>query len=367
MQPSPGYRSSAAPRLRFEGTRAVSRRAGVAAVLGINLAVVVIGLGCALLRPVVPASALGAFAVVAFLGASAVFYAVVLRTRVVPLEVDGDRLFVDDGRGGSFPVLGVRLGPWRAATGVVCGSALLFSDGPRAYRIGGLDHRSSVPRHLEGPVVDDVEVSLPQERFAELLARVGAAPRVGDGERSPSVRVRLAPNPSAPGVAVGNMLPWIGTIALVVVMGVAFSAIGLYEWQYGQYLGLSLTVIVIIGGLVLTIVRSRRRGTGLELELDDGALYVLDTRRGGVVASAPYGALGRARGVWNLRVRGFVGDYPAVVLTVPGYGEVSVCVQDPRFLWYGGAPPVAAPRFLVGAPDWTALVERLGLAPRPQA
>lgn len=337
----------------------VRRRTGTAAVLGINLVVAVIGVGSALLRTVVPQWALGALALVAFLIASALFYWTLFRTRTVALEIEGERIVVDGGRGGAFPLAGARVGPWRASTGIVCGSAIALSDGARTYRIGGVEHRAVVPAHLEGPMVDDVHVSLPAEPFAALLARVGAPTQLAGP--APSVQCHLAPNPSAPGVAVGNMLPWLATIVLVGVMSAIFGVTGLFELEYGQYVSISLIGIVVVGGLALTVVRSMRRNTGLDLSLDERGVRLHDARTGRVLATVPYSAVGRSRGVWKVRMRGYAADYPVVLLVVPGYGELSLCAQEARLLWHGAAAPVPAPRFLVGALDWTALVQRFEL------
>ncbi len=356
---SSGYRSSAAPRVSFDATSAVRRRTGVAAVLGINLSVVVIGLGCALLRTLVPERAAVVFAIVAFLVAAALFYWVLLRTRAVSLEVEGDRVFVDGGLGGAFSLSSGRVGPWRAATGIVCGSALVLSDGERVYRIGGVEHRAVVASHREGPTVDDVEVSLPAEAFAALLARLGAPDQIAQEGSARSLRCHLAPNPSAPRVVAGNVLPWFATIIALGLMSAGFGATGLFELEVGRYVAFSLMGLVLVGGFALTIVRSMRRNTGLDVSLDEHSLQIHDARTGRALAAVPYASVGRERAVWKVRMRGFTADYPVMVLVVPGYGELSICVQDTGVL--SEAPGVAAstPRFLVGAIDWAALAQRL--------
>jgi hypothetical protein len=360
MEASP-FRAGAGPR-RFEATAWPGRRAGML-VAGASLVVVmgVSALGALLPKEltqiVLPVVLLG------FIVLYGVLFARVFRGTKVRLDVDGGRVLVDEGRGGAFPLAGAQLGPMRLASiGVISGSALHLSDGTRPYRIGGTDHRPYAGARLDAPAVEEVDVSLPAPEFAALLAL--ARPAVGGfGRDTPaSLRCALLPNPSSARSAFRMMAPWLGTMVLVGLVSGGLGALGLYDTMTGQYVGAAVTIPMLIGGLVLTAVLGARRAPQLEIEIEAHQVRLRDPRSGATLAAAPWGAITVGRGVWRMNSRAGSHAFPCLALGVPGHAGVTFAVYDMRYAWRDGGPKVSAPRYVVGAPDWNALVERLGLA-----
>jgi hypothetical protein len=116
----------------------------------------------------------------------------------------------------------------------------------------------------------------------------------------------------------------------------------------------------VIAGLVLTIMLAMRRRPGLELEVH-GRELVLRKTGGAMLASAPVGMIGVTRGIHAYSGRG--GEYQqiALVLRLGQEQPVSIGILDTRYAWSDSVPRVRAPRWLVGPPDWNALVDLLGL------
>lgn len=350
MHPTPHGASGA----RFQATSALRPRTGWLAVLGLN-GVIVLWAGVAALLPDALAKALAPLGIVLFLAASVGYVYVLGRTRPVGLDVAGDHLLVDEGRGGAFPIAGARLGPWRESFGV-SGAVLHLSAGKRALRIGGREHRAAAPPHLEAPPCADVHVTLPLDAFVALLARLGLPAVPPHGPRA--VRCLLMPNPSARGLRA--MIPWLGTIVLAGLAAFGLDAAGLTSTPFGRDLTTGITIALVIGGLVLTIVVGTRGGR-LTLELDGPEVRVRDPRTGRVLASAPRPWVSRSCAVWRFSSRGATYAYPVIVVTVPGHAPIALCTFDLGFVWPGAVPSVGAPRYVVGALDWRELVAQLEL------
>ena len=66
-------------------------------------------------------------------------------------------------------------------------------------------------------------------------------------------------------------------------------------------------------------------------------------------------------GVHRHSGRGGSFEQVALALRLSPAHEVSIGVFDTRYRWSDAAPSVSAPRWIVGPPDWSALVDRLGL------
>lgn len=360
MDASP-FRVGSGPR-RFEATAWPGRRAGM--LVAVASLVVVMGLSALgallpkeLTRIVLPVVILG------FVVLYGVLFARVFRGTKVWLDVDGGRVVVGAGRGGTFSLAGAQLGPLRLpGVGVVSGSALHLHDGERAFRIGGTDHRPGPGVRLDAPVVEEVDASLPAAEFEALLALVW--PAGGVGRAAPvSLRCALLPNPSSARSVFRMMAPWLGTMVLVGLVSSGLGALGLYDTMTGQYVGAAVTVPMLIGGLVLTAVLGARRAPQLEIEIDAHQVRLREPGSGATLAAAPRGALTVGRAVWRMNSRAGSHTYPCLALGVPGHEGVTFAVYDLRYAWRDGGPRVSAPRYVVGAPDWNALVEALGLGP----
>jgi FtsH-binding integral membrane protein len=350
-------------RHRFETTAGPGRRVWIPVALGI---VVVMGGGWGI-SAALPRRTMDVVMPVFMLVFVVAYFAVLafaFRGKKIVLDVERDRLLVDEGRGGVFPLAGAALGPWRAAgLGVTAGTVLHLAADRRKLRIGGRDHRPGAALRVDAPVVENVDVLLPARDFDVLLAFVPHLAAVG-GASSPHhapLRFALLPNPASARTVVSMMLPWFATLALVSVVGVGLASLGLYATPLGQEIGTAITVALIVAGLAVTVLHSVKKRPALEIETDLHELRLRDPRSGAIVAAAPLSVVSRTRGTHRTSGRATM-EHPVLELGLPGR-TVTLGVYDPRFGWNDAAPRLSAPRYIVGPPDWSLLVEVLGLHP----
>jgi hypothetical protein len=282
------------------------------------------------------------------------------RPRRTVLEVGAERLLVDEGRGGSFPLSGAAFGLWRmAGVGVTAGTVLHLAGGEQVFRVAGRDHRPASAIPLEAPDVEQADAFLSAADFDALLAAlpswVLAARRDAPATPGP-LRIVLMPNPAAGRNAFAMMLPWLGTIVLVSLVGGGLGSLGVDE-----AILLPVIVAIVVGGLVLTVVRSVRRAAGLEIESADRELRVRDPKKGTVLASAPIPFIRSDRAMVRYTGRGASFEHPVLTLHLSASWQVSLGVYDARFRWRDAVPYVSSPRWIVGAPDWNALLDLLGM------
>ncbi|AUX27416.1 uncharacterized protein SOCEGT47_080050 [Sorangium cellulosum] len=346
---------------RFEAVSSPSKGFGVSAIL-VSLALFA---GLAGLAAVLPPRAMKAVVPVGFIVVIAIYgflVAPTLRGKKAVLDVDRDRLLVDEGRGGVFALPGASLGLWRMpGTGVTLGTVLHLAGGKRPLRIGGRDHRPGAAHRLAAPPVESVDVALPAGAFEALLASVPSLATVPGHAAHGPLRVSLMPNPSSLRGGLSAMAPWLLTMALVGVVSVALGALGVLDSAAGRWVAMPLTLLIIVAGLVTTVVRSSRPRPALELELDPRELRLHDPKTGRLLAAAPLGAVSGTRGFSLFRMRSGTFTFAALVLRVPGHGDVTLGVHDTRFAWADAVPRLPAPRYVVGPPDWNAVVECFGL------
>jgi hypothetical protein len=351
-------------RRRFEAIAGTARRswlwmyAGMAAFYGC-VAVLNAALPDRVFRMVMPL-----FIVLGIVG-WVVWLVFMFRTRKVMLDVGDEGILVDEGRGGTFPFAGAVLGSWRmAGIGVTTGTVLHLAGGERPFRVAGRDHRPVPALHLEAPPVEYVEAILSAAAFDELLATLPASvfrARWDAPAAPPPLRIALLSNPSSGRHSIRMMLPWLGTIMLVGVLNIGLEAAGVGDSPIVRAIDMPLTIAIVVGGLVLTMVLAVRHRPGLEIEVDDGELRLRDPRKGRTLAAAPIARVEVRRGVHRYSGRGGGFDQVALVLRLSPAHEVSVGVFDARYGWSDAASSVSTPRWIVGPPDWNALVDRLGV------
>jgi hypothetical protein len=301
------------------------------------------------------------------LGAYGVWLVWGIAGRRVVLDVGDERVVVDEGRGGSFTLAGAKLGLWRmAGISVTSGTALHLAGGEQPFVIGGQDHRPGPAIELEAAPVVEVDAILPASQFEALLAELPSwvfRARWDAASFPAPLRVELTSNPWSTRHVLGTMLPWLSTIALLIVLTVPLEAAGISENPLGRAVTTPLMIALVVAGMVLTVVRARRRRRGLELELGEHEIRLLDSKRGAVLVATPLSTVQVARGRHVSSGRGASSDMPTLRLRLSPAHEVSVGVYDTRYGWSDVAPRVSAPRWVIGPPDWNTLVERLGVRP----
>jgi hypothetical protein len=352
------------PLSRFVAKAVIGKRTGTVVVLASVGGVV----GVAVILPALPEPMRKVFplCVLLLLGGYGAFVARSRRGANVTLDVSDGRLLVDEGRRGAFPIAGALLGLWRTpGIGVVSGTILHLHDGQRVYRVGGLDHRPAASLPLRAPITDEADAFLPAREFDALLELTLApmAPVYRDVPAPTAVaRCQLLPNPWLARNWLGHMVPWFGAIALVMVITGVLATSGLFETLGGQFIGIALILPIIAGGLVLTTRRSLGRQPVFVIEIDPRELRVRDLATSAITFTAPLGALTCLRGVRRYNMgRGGTFEHAVLAITRPGQEPLTIGVADARFGWIDSGATIAAPRYVVGPPDWHVLTAALGV------
>jgi hypothetical protein len=291
-------------------------------------------------------------------------FAIVLRPRPLTIDVWPDRVVLDEGREGVFPLATALLGAWEMpGYGVSMGTALHLSDGARRFCLGGRDHRPHPALRLAAPVVQDVDAYV---TAADLDAVVALLPSVAGRVSAPVtniVRISLVPNRASGRRAFAVMVPWLLTMGVVALLAVPFSLLGLDESPEGRVAMTVVLVAVVLGAMTLTVKRAVRRPTPtFVVQLEAQGLRVLDARTGAEVTAAHYAHVRctQARHTYTGRSSYTM---PALVLLVPGTKAMTVGIPDFRFSWPGDVRDCGSPDYVVGGADWRTLVDRLRPAP----
>jgi hypothetical protein len=309
----------------------------------------------------------GAMGAVVIGGAVASMAVVVwgLLPRPLAMDVWPDRITVEGPRRGSFSLTGFTLGPWTMpGYGVSMGTVLHLGVAAAPFRIGGRDHRPSPGHRLDAPGTSTVDATLSAADFDSLLAKLPAfqPPDRGyrEGEPPDFVRWALTPNYASARGVVRVMGPWMATIATCVLVSWAFDALGFYDTPWGQSVAFGTTLAVVVGGLVLTVVLSRRKPrAAIAMESSGDELRLVEVPSGRVLAAAPLSQVRVSRGHHGAGGRGTL-YWPTITVAIPGADAVTFSVPDARFGWTDATPSTGAGSYLVGTPEWITANERLG-------
>jgi hypothetical protein len=334
-----------------------------------GMAAINLALPAAVAKAIVPV-----FVLLSLAGYGAFLYRT-FRPRKTTLDVAGDRLVVDEGRGGTFPLSGALLGLWRMpAVGVTAGTVLHLQSaagpfdgggsapGPRTFCVAGRDHVPPAGIRLEAPMVEGVDAFLSAADFDALLAALpswGVQARREEPAAPAPRRIPLLPNPSSGRSAFAMMLPWFGTMALVSLLGGGLGALGLFDSPVGQAIGTALIVSILVGGIVLTVLRARRRAPGLEIEIDSREFRLRDPQKGTVLAATPISMIQAVPAMYSYTGRVSF-EHAVLTLRLSPTDEVALAVYDTRYRWRDPVPHVSAPRWIVGPPDWNVLLDLFG-------
>ncbi len=210
----------------------------------------------------------------------------------------------------------------------------------------------SAPR--EAATSDRADFMLQAEVFRTLCSVLGALETQHSPEEPSEKSFVLVPHRGFKS-ALSVMLPWLGTMGVVGLIGVAGQP--LLETSFGRTLIFGATLVAIALGLYFTFRRAGRpareyllRFTPTELALEDHGVTLL--------------ALRLSELNWHVEAYTFssrVGSYtfPVVALSSPA-GKLRVGVWDQRADFNTpGAPKGKAPQYLVGAPDFPSLLSQL--------
>ena len=280
-------------------------------VLGL-VAMLVVGQAIeALLLPVV-ARILSPVLYVAGVGGFIVVFSRSAIGRKVTLDVEGDRLIVDEGRGGVFPLADAALGRLRTPN-LDDATLLHLKSGTRRLRIAGFGRPRPGVR-VAAPAEDSYDVCFDIAALESFRALLDLVPIPVDHEPPPEVlRCEL-----------------------------------FGHWRYlNPELGAAPDGEVHLGPRDLSLHEAGGR----------------------LVSTAPRAALTVVRGMHTLPRPWLRGPrYNPAVIThavlqfwVRGRCALALGVGDTRIGWRDPTPDLEAPRYMVSTPDWEGIVARLGL------
>jgi hypothetical protein len=245
----------------------------------------------------------------------------------------------------------VRLGLWvvagiDAAMGVVAHVGKL--------KIGGEQH-SGDGYSLDGPASRGVDCQLPAADFDALVAALG----VRKGAAGPLVMPLVRSSQSAGGM-LRMMAPWLATMAVAGGFGLIVGTVGesLTATPAGNLVIGGVTAAIVVGGLVLTIVRSMRvRRPDRELRIEEHDL-VLAKIGGDELARAGWASVTAEPRTYRFGTGAGRFEMPVLELAIDRV-QLRIGAWDQRLAWPEGTRRGRGPRWLVGAPQWPRLVEKL--------
>jgi hypothetical protein len=327
------------PRARFYG--AIGTFIGLLFMTGIGSKLV------PALRDVLPVvSTLGIIGVMGF-----VVYTMV--PKYVGIEVRDGRVVV----GGSeeWSLRGAVLGPLRALEGTTTGTVLHLVEGPRPLRIGAPGHRVASEAQAPGPPIMSADLLIaPLELDAIRPLLAVTAPPASD-----TLRVRLVPNrASFRGLALQLLPSAVALIFIGVLTQILPSRI--MDSLVGQAVAGVLAMAVFFGTAFWMLRRAFLGAGGRLIEVGPGGVQLFDVSGTRLLARSAPSEMGVGRSMHVLPQRhGRKFPYPSMTLEWPGQASLSVGVLDIRYGWTDVSTNAPAPRYLVGFPDWEALVDAL--------
>ena len=171
----------------------------------------------------------------------------------------------------------------------------------------------------------------------------------------------LIPNRASAWATLRAMMPWTLSLGLLVSLGGGLGALGLLERHEGQ-VGLAvLAIVLFLGGIVGTAVRSARTPQPtLAIELDLHDVRIIDLRSDRILAAAPLLQVTATPATHTYGGR-ISYTMPVLMLVLPGSQAIALGIHGYRFAWQGKVRSLGAPTYVVGDADWLTLVERFGL------
>jgi hypothetical protein len=244
------------------------------------------------------------------------FVGLVTNPKKLVIDVTGERLSVNEGARGVFPLLGAKLGEWAMPFyGRTSGVALHVGDGQRRFVLGGLDHRITSGMRLEAPPVRSVDAWLSASDFDALLTAAGRQSGLGEGGAALREPIRCL----------------------------------LFENSTPQRTWASL--------------RGGHQQPKVAIDVDGDVIRLIDAKTNALIAWAALSQVTASAGQHTYRGRYMSFTWPMMDVRVPGLRRLLIAFPDGRrFAWRGKVPRLSTPDFLVFGADWFTLVERFGLS-----
>jgi hypothetical protein len=243
------------------------------------------------------------------------FVAWVRRPKKLVIDVAGDRLTVNQGAGGSFPLHGATLGEWYVPViGTKGGMALHVTDGRHGFVLGGRNHRVDTGVRLEAAPVGSVDASISASDFDELLTVLGH--RGGSGARAAAVAVPIR-----------CLLLENSTLQRIVA-----------SWM------------------------GRRPQPKVCIEVDGDVIRLIDVKANSLIAWAALSQITVTPGEHTFHGRFTSITWAVLDIRVPDLEPILIAnPEGQRYMWRRRVPDLGNADFILSTADWCALVERFGL------
>jgi hypothetical protein len=244
------------------------------------------------------------------------FVGLVTKPKKLIIDITGERLSVNDGARGVFPLLGAKLGEWTMPMyGRASAVALHVGDGQRRFVLGGLDNRITSGMRLEAAAVRRVDAWLSAPDFDALLAAAGHQSGLNTGGSALREPVRCL----------------------------------LFENSTPQRTWASLS-----GG---------RQKPKVAIDVDGDVMRLIDAKTNALIAWSALSQVTASAGRHTYRSPHTSFTWPMMDVRVPGLRRLLIAFPDGRrFAWQGKVPRLPTTDFLVFGADWFTLVEKFGLS-----
>jgi len=252
------------------------------------------------------------------------------------------------------------LAVWKQANlWTTLGSAIHLQTPSGSLWIGGRD-RLLVLRG-DRPSTQKVDASLSSDDFMEFVRSLElfTDPLAGT-EVADALVIDLLPSTASRHGLWHAMSPWIATMALAAAIGILAGSIQQLQAGVGLVIVQAATVIVVVGGIVVTMRRNMRPPKSRwQLRVDPMRVALFDLRRGSFVDGAvPHPPATRL--IYRYSTRGGTFEFPALRLVWPSKVLV-LAVWDTTIHWSTPTERCRKLDYLVGPEEWRRLVDALRL------
>ncbi len=241
------------------------------------------------------------------------------------------------------------------------GSAIRLRDAEHTLCIGGRNHLATTRERRS--TISRVEASLSTDDFVAFTRALGlSADQVRPASAADNIAIDLIPSTiSARGLWRATS-PWLATMATAAAVGFVGAALGLERRPTGLVVIQVLTVVIVVGGLIITVRRGSQPPVARYRLLVEHGVVTLDDakRRGRANSSAP--PLTATRHVYRPSSRGGPRvEVPTVRLVWPSGKTHVIGVWDASYRWPAGATRLRKLEYVVGPEEWRRLIDALRL------
>jgi hypothetical protein len=276
------------------------------------------------------------------------------------LELDSKRIVLGD-RAIDRATLRCELVIWKERyLWTTLGSAIRLRDAQHTLCIGGRNHLAKT-RELRSAIAN-VDASVTADDFTAFARALGfRGDEVQAANAADRIAVDLIPSTASARGLLRAMSPWLATIAAAAAVGIAGAALHIEQNPAGLVVVQVLTVVIVVGGVINMIRRSRQPAAArYRLVIEGKHVSLEDNRRAGRAnSSAP--PLSATRHIYRYSTRFGRYEMPTLRLVWPGGLAQVIGLWDTSYRWPPGTKRLRKLEYVVGPEEWRRLVAALGL------